>query len=146
MRPDDDAVATPAIGSQTAQRRQNENGNLSRKAHDPEEHRRAREAIDKPSFGNGLHPGADERNHLAAEEELEIPVAKRADHFAHTRAIGLRIYRNLRDGSSRGHHLKCTTQVRAAGSDFEVSVAVVAVAATVSAAMVAAESRVFLVD
>ena len=36
------------------------------------------EAVDQPRLGNVLHPGADQGDELAAEEELKIAVSQRA--------------------------------------------------------------------
>jgi hypothetical protein len=65
-------MAIPTIGGQPADGGEQEYGNLPREAHDAEKERRSRQAINEPSLRNVLHPGADERNHLPAEEKLEV--------------------------------------------------------------------------
>ena len=55
-------------------------GNLSRESDYAEQECRTRHAIDEPGLRDVLHPGADQRDELAAEEELEIAMAQGAEH------------------------------------------------------------------
>ncbi len=42
----------------------------------PKQQRGTGHAIDQPRLSNGLHPGADQRDELSGEEQLEIAMAK----------------------------------------------------------------------
>ena len=44
-----------------------------------EQKRRTREAVDQPTGGDARHPGADQGDALAAEEQPVIPVGERAE-------------------------------------------------------------------
>ena len=87
LRADDDFVAIPTIGGETAERSEKKNGNASDETDGAEQERGAGEAVYQPGFGDGLHPGADQGDHLAAEEQLEIAMAERANRFAKTGTI-----------------------------------------------------------
>ena len=50
---------------------------------DAEQGRRAGQAVDQPRLGDRLHPGADERDQLAAEEELVVAMPERAEKVSH---------------------------------------------------------------
>ena len=53
-----------------------EGGNLAGEADGAQQQRRSGEAIDQPAGGDAGHPGADEGDALAAEEEPEVAMAK----------------------------------------------------------------------
>jgi len=71
-----DAAAVEAVGHQASQRDDQEDGNLRGKADHPQLHRRAGQAVDQPGLRHGLHPGADQRDHLPRGEKAEVPVAQ----------------------------------------------------------------------
>ena len=78
LRPDQDLAAVDAIDEDAGDGREQEGGDLSGEADDAEQQRGAGEAIDEPDGGDARHPGADERDALAAEEEAEVAMAQRA--------------------------------------------------------------------
>ena len=47
----------------------------------------AGQAVDKPGLRDRLHPGAGQRDELAAEEELVVAVAKRVDGVSHSGVV-----------------------------------------------------------
>ena len=71
-------MAIDAVGYHAAERREDEDGNLSGETNESEHGRRAGQPVDQPGLGNGLHPGTDERNELAADEEAIVAPAERA--------------------------------------------------------------------
>src|ERR1039458_10682168 len=70
------SLAIDAVGGDASERRNEEDGNLAGKADASQQQGRFRHAVDEPGLGYGLHPGADERDKLSAEEELKIAVAQ----------------------------------------------------------------------
>ena len=78
LRDDEDAMAAPAIRERSAERGDEEDRDLAGEADDPEEQRRAREPVDEPRLRHRLHPRADERDQLTAQEELVVAVAQRS--------------------------------------------------------------------
>ena len=82
MRGDDDAMAVVAIGHNPADRRQQENGNLADECDHAKQQGRAGKPVNQPVLGDVLHPGAHQRDKLAAKEELKISMAQRPDRGA----------------------------------------------------------------
>jgi hypothetical protein len=60
------------------ERGEEEDRKLAGKADTAQQQWRVRQAVDQPGLGHGLHPCADERDQLSAEEQLEIAVAQGA--------------------------------------------------------------------
>ena len=56
---------------------QHERDNLSRKAHDAEQQRRIRQAVDQPGGRQACHPRADHRDALTQKEQLEVSGSQR---------------------------------------------------------------------
>ena len=77
---DQQVVAIPAIDEHAGERGEKERGKLPGKAHHAEHQRRAGQAIDQPPGGDPRHPGADQREALAVEEQAEIPMRQRPPH------------------------------------------------------------------
>ncbi len=75
---DHQALAIDAVGGDTSERSGEENRNLAGKADAAQQQRGSRHAVDQPRLGHGLHPGADKRDELSAEEELKVAVAQGA--------------------------------------------------------------------
>src|SRR5208283_2013085 len=75
-----DLVPAARVSQAAAGRRQQENRNLSCEADQPEQHGRAAEAVDEPGLSDRLHPGADQRDKLSAEEEAVITVREGPEH------------------------------------------------------------------
>src|SRR2546428_12724352 len=72
-------MAADAVGQGAADRREQENGNLASEGDESEERRRLREPVHQPRLRDLLHPGAGERDELAAEEELVVVVTERSE-------------------------------------------------------------------
>jgi len=87
LRADNHAMAIPTVGRHAAYWREQEYGYLSGEADYAEKQRGARKAINQPGLRDILHPGADERDELSAEEKLEVAMAKRAHHVTSARTI-----------------------------------------------------------
>src|SRR5262249_41664846 len=66
-------------GDGAPQRGEEQDGDLAGEPDHPEQERRAGEAVDEPRLGDRLHPGTGQGDDLAAEEELVVPVAERAE-------------------------------------------------------------------
>ena len=77
LRPHEHRALVPAVDPDAGEGREQEGRNLAREADDAEQPRGAGEAIDEPTGGDARHPGADERDALAAEEEAEVGRAER---------------------------------------------------------------------
>ena len=75
---DHDPLAVVAVGNDASDGRHDEDRNLAGKSDRPQQQRRTGHAIDQPGLGHGLHPGADQRDELTGEEQLEIPVPQGA--------------------------------------------------------------------
>ncbi len=78
LRADYHPLAAEAIRHDTAQRSDQEHGDLPAEAYQAQQHRRPGEPVDQPGLGDVLHPRAGERDQLAAEEQLEIAITERA--------------------------------------------------------------------
>ena len=70
-------TAVVAIGRDPAQWGKKKYRDLTGKSHRPQQQRRTRQPIDQPRLRHALHPGADQRDQLAAEEELEVAMTQR---------------------------------------------------------------------
>jgi hypothetical protein len=64
----DHALAIGAIGSDAADGRDQENGDLAGEANRAQEQSRSGQTVDEPGLCNGLHPGADKRDELSPEK------------------------------------------------------------------------------
>ena len=78
LGPDEEVAAVEAVDEDAGEGREQEGGNLAGEADDAEQQRGAGKAVDEPTGGDAGHPGADERDALAAEEEAEVAMAERA--------------------------------------------------------------------
>ena len=84
---DDDQPAIPAVRDDSAQRREQENRETPDERDRTEQESGMGQAVDQPGFADGLHPSADQRNHLAAEKVLKIAMSQRAKGYRQTRAL-----------------------------------------------------------
>ena len=75
-------MAVHPVGHGAAQRGQQKNRDLAREAHHAEQCGRTSEPVDQPGLRHRLHPGSDERNQLAADEEPVIAVAEGSENAA----------------------------------------------------------------
>ena len=75
---DDQLAAGKAVGRDPAQRSQGEHGDLRAEPCGAEQKFRMGQAIHQPALRHVLHPGADQRDDLAADEEAEIAVPQGA--------------------------------------------------------------------
>jgi hypothetical protein len=78
LRPHQHLAAVEPVNPDAGKGREEKCGNLPGKADRAQQQRRAGEAIDQPTGGDARHPGADERDALAAEEEAEVAMAQGA--------------------------------------------------------------------
>ncbi len=76
LSPDEEVAAIETVDEDAGEGGEEEGGDLSGKAYDTEEKCGAGEAIDEPTGGDAGHPGADERDGLADEEEAEVAMAE----------------------------------------------------------------------
>ena len=79
MRGDDDAVAVVAVGHDPGHRSQQENRNLADECDHAKQQGGAGKPVNQPVLGDVLHPGAHQRDKLAAKEELKISMTQRPD-------------------------------------------------------------------
>ena len=98
LRPDDEFAAVEAFDPHTGKRCEDEGEDLAGEADDAEHERGVGELIDEPAGGEARHPGADEGDALAADEELEIAMAQSAPRMGE-RAI----HAGFDGGSGCGH-------------------------------------------
>lgn len=82
---DEYAMPIQAVDPDTGEGREDKGRHLSGKTDEAEQHRRTGEPVDQPTGGYTGHPGADQRNALAAEEELVVAMAERAQRMCHPR-------------------------------------------------------------
>ena len=73
-------MAVVSIGKGPAEGRKQKNRKLSCESDESEQDGRAGQPIDEPRLRDRLHPGAGERDELAAEEEPVIPVPQRPEN------------------------------------------------------------------
>ena len=64
------------VGHNAAQRSDQKHGELAGESDRAQQQRGPGQAIDQPCLGHPLHPGADQRNELSAEEKLEVAMAQ----------------------------------------------------------------------
>ncbi len=76
---DDAAMPVIAVAHVAAHPGQKEHGHLIGEAEDSEENGGTGQFIDEPLLRRGLHPRADQRNHLPGDEELKVPVLEGAE-------------------------------------------------------------------
>ena len=76
---DDHLAAGKAVGRDPAQRSQGEHGDLRAEPCGPEQKLGVGQAVDQPALRHVLHPGADQRDDLAADEQAEIAVPQGAE-------------------------------------------------------------------
>ena len=72
----DHMLAIAAVGHNPAQRGKQKYRNLAGKSHRSQLQPRSGQTVHQPRLSHRLHPGADQRNELPAEEELEISMPK----------------------------------------------------------------------
>ncbi len=78
LRPHQHLSAIEPVNPNAGEWRNKKRRNLAREAHRAQQQRRAREPVHQPRRRNARHPGADERDGLAAEEEPEVAMPQRA--------------------------------------------------------------------
>ena len=74
---DHDMAPVAAIGGDPAERRKQKDRDLAGEPHRSQQQRRTSQPVDEPRLRHGLHPGADQRDQLSAEEELEVAMTQR---------------------------------------------------------------------
>ena len=67
-------MQVPAVGEHARHGGQEETGDLAAKAHQPQQERRVGQPVDEPDHGHLLHPGADQGDALAEEEQPEVAI------------------------------------------------------------------------
>ena len=91
------------------------NRRLACERRDAEHRRRSGQPVDEPRLSHRLHPGADERDELAAEEELVVAMTERAEQLRHVTYVVSGFSRTLVDRArSRPARIAART-ARAAG-------------------------------
>jgi hypothetical protein len=80
---DHDPAPICTIGDGSTDWRQDENRDLAAECRYAQQRRGARQAIDQPRLRDRLHPRSDQRDELAAEEELIVAMPKRAQKVGH---------------------------------------------------------------
>ena len=76
LRPDQNFAAVDAINEDAGERSEEKGWNLAGEADGAQQERGFGEPVDKPGRGDARHPGADEGDALAAEEEPEVAMAQ----------------------------------------------------------------------
>jgi len=79
LGPEEQCAARAAVGNHARPERERQHWRELRERQEPEHERRAREPVHEPALRHRLHPGADERDELAAEEEPEVAMPERAE-------------------------------------------------------------------
>ncbi len=74
--PKKDFATVNAVDEDASEGREEEGGNLAGEANGAQKERGFRESIDEPRGGDAGHPGADERDALATEEEAEVAMTQ----------------------------------------------------------------------
>ena len=85
LRGNDGAMPAVTVREQSPQWGEKQYRNLSREPYQPQQQRGFGEPIDKPRLRNRLHPGANQRDDLAAEEQPVIAVPQCAEHHGQPR-------------------------------------------------------------
>ena len=80
LRDDEQTMARPTINHYTGKRTQQESRKLPGESHRPQQQGRLRQAVNQPRGGDLRHPGAQQRNDLAAEKEPATLGTKRILH------------------------------------------------------------------
>ncbi len=78
LRPHQQLAAIEALHPHARKRPQRKRNDLSREAYDAQQQRRMGQVIDQPGRRQPRHPGADHRDALTEEEELEVAVPQRS--------------------------------------------------------------------
>jgi len=84
-----------AVGRQSAQRPQREDRDLRAEPGCAEQQLRVCQAVDKPTLGDVLHPGPDERDDLTGDEEAKIAVPQGAEGVWNLMKSGWRLFAGL---------------------------------------------------
>ena len=100
LRGNHGAMPAVTVREQSPQGSEEEHRNLPREPHQPQQQRRLGEPIDQPRLRNRLHPGANQRDDLAAEEQPVIAVPQGAEHHGQPRCGFLVIPAVLRAAAS----------------------------------------------
>jgi hypothetical protein len=74
LRSDEDAALGEAVRDGAGHEGEAEHGRRLERADEPQPERRVGELEDQPGLRHTLHPGADERDELAREEEAKVPM------------------------------------------------------------------------
>jgi hypothetical protein len=96
LRGQQNRVPPARVRDGPAKRREQEDGDLAGKPDESQEHGGPGEAVHQPGLCDGLHPRTGQRDQLAAEEQLVIAMAQRAERLR----------------AARGRHLVVTDQER----------------------------------
>jgi hypothetical protein len=88
LRNDHELPPRVAVGSEAAQAAEREDRDLRAEPGGAEQQFRMRQPVDEPRLRHILHPGADERDGLAADKEPEVPVAHGAKGLFQSAAEG----------------------------------------------------------
>src|ERR1700734_2355662 len=83
LSPDHTEVTVVAVADISTHRRQKQYCDLIRESKNSQQRRRIGELIDEPKLCGGLHPGANQRNQLTGNKQLEIPVLQCAKALRH---------------------------------------------------------------
>ena len=75
-------VAVPAVDEDAGEGGEQERGDLPGEADQAEQERRAGQPVDQPAGRDPRHPGADQRDGLAGEEEPVVAMVQGAQHEA----------------------------------------------------------------
>ncbi len=80
-------MAVPTVGDDAGYRREEENWNLVDEGNNAKQPGGTSEAINEPVLSDILHPGADQGDELAAEEQLKIAMPQGAESGSDTQAF-----------------------------------------------------------
>src|SRR5260370_24218302 len=86
LRPNHAALPVVAVPDVSPNRREEKNRHLAGESEDSQQRRGTRQLIYQPKLRGGLHPRADERNELAPDEQLKVPMLQGAEARGHGRA------------------------------------------------------------
>jgi hypothetical protein len=83
LRPHQQLAAIEALDPHAREWSECKRNNLPREAHDAKQRRRMGQLIDQPACRHPRHPGADHRDALTREEDLEVAVSQRSPGVRH---------------------------------------------------------------
>jgi len=86
LRGDHDPLPVHSIRRDAADGREQKYRYLAGKAHRPQQQPRTGKPVHQPRLRHRLHPRADERDQLSAEEKLEVAMAQGPPHGLPTRS------------------------------------------------------------